>query len=522
LDGGYNKNKIGLVILDGWGIAPAWGGNAIAQANTKYFNKIWRSYPSTTLLASGSAVGLPTNAPGNSEAGHLNIGAGKVVHQDVTFIDLQMENGQFKANPKIQQAVDHVLKNQSNLHLMGMLSKAGTHSHLKHLYSLLELLKSKNVRQAYIHLFTDGRDSDPYSGIELVSEVENKILEIGLGQIVSIIGRYFVMDRDNRWGRIARAYNLLVKGEGNAFPSAKKAISDAYSKGQSDEFIEPRLIRNSTSNPVLINNDDSLIIFNFRSDRTKEILSAFLSPKIKEFPDRKKINNLFCASFVIYDEENLAVPVFDPEIIAKPIASVISDHKYWQIHIAETEKYPHVTYFINGGREKPYPGEKRIMIPSQRSVKTYDYKPKMSAKEITVNLVQSIKMKKFNFIIVNYANPDMVGHTGNFESTKNAVSYTDECLGVIVPEFLKQDYAVFIVGDHGNAEQMINPRTGNPDTEHTTNPVPFCLVSSDTKLNKIKFLSSGILANVAPTILEIMGLEKPDDMLSSSIIINES
>lgn len=518
--GGDKKNRAAMIILDGWGIAPAWGGNAIALADTRNFNKIWRQYPSTSLKASGSDVGLPVNSPGNSEAGHLNIGAGKVVHQDITLIDEQMENGDLDKNLEISAIVNHVAQNKSAIHLMGMLSKAGTHSHIKHLYKLLNVLKNKGVKKASIHLFTDGRDSDPYSGLAMVRDTEEEIKKIGLGTIVSLMGRFFVMDRDNRWGRIARAYNLLVKGEGNIFPSASKAISDAYSKGQTDEFIEPRLIGDNLTHPATISDNDAVMLFNFRSDRSKEIVSAFLSPRVDQFIDRKKLKNLYFASFVVYDEENLARSIFKPVKIDKPLASVWSTAGLRQFHIAETEKYPHVTYFINGGREKPFLNEERLMVHSPKNVKTYDYKPEMSAIELTKKFISIIRKNRFDGLVINYANADMVGHTGNFESTKIAVSTVDKCLGKIIPELLKKNYMIFVFADHGNAEQMTNPRSGQPDTGHTTNPVPFCLVSNEYK--NIKFVNDGILANIAPTVLETMGIEKPIEMTNSSLIIKEA
>lgn len=511
----------GIVILDGWGIAPAWGGNAVAQARTKYFREIWKNFPSTSLLASGDAVGLPTNSPGNSEAGHLNIGAGKVVHQDITLIDKKIFDQSFYNNEVLLEAINHARKYNSSIHIMGMLSKAGIHSHIKHLFALLDLLKRNKFSKVHIHLFSDGRDSDPMSGIELIDEVEKEVIKIGIGQIASISGRYFAMDRDNRWGRIARTYNLMVSGEGNCFSTPKAAFSSAYTGGQTDEFIEPRMITNKTQGQQLISNNDSIILFNFRSDRAKEITSAFLDDQVQGFPDRKKINNIYFASFVIFEENNLAKRVFQPETIENPLAKVWSERGFNQYHTAETEKYPHVTYFINGGIEKPFPGEKRLMVPSPQDVRTYDLKPEMSAKIVTSNLINELNRSKTDTFIVNFANPDMVGHTGNINATIQAIETVDQCLGGILECVSKQNGTTIVLADHGNAEQMVNPRTGFPDTEHTTNPVPFVIVNQILKQNDIKLRSDGILASVAPTVLELMNIEKPEYMVNQSLIINE-
>ena len=511
----------GVVILDGWGLAPNWGGNAIAQAKTKNFNKLMLDFPSTSLLASGTAVGLPVNSPGNSEAGHLNIGAGHVVHQDITLIDQKIEDHSFYENPVLLEVVEHAKKNNSSIHLIGLLSKTGIHSHIRHLYCLLKFLKENNFAKVFIDLFSDGRDSDPMSGIEMVAEVEAEIKKIGIGRISSISGRFFAMDRDNRWGRISRVYNLLVCGEGNCYPSAGAAFSKAYAERQTDEFIEPRLIADQFHEKALIVDNDAVIFFNFRSDRSKELTEAFLADKIPQFPDRKKLNNLYFASFVIYEENQLSHKVFHPEIIQNPLAKVWSTQKLRQFHTAETEKYPHVTYFINGGTEKAFPGEDRLMIPSPQNVKTYDYAPKMSAAELTSNLIARISKKVYDTFIINFANTDMVGHTGNFEATVQAAEFVDECLGKVAETMQSFGGTMIVLADHGNAEQMVNPHTGYADTEHTTNPVPFLIFSADSQIKSLKLNSDGILASVAPTILELMRIEKPADMVNQSLVIKE-
>ncbi len=513
-----HKKPIALIILDGWGIAPAWGGNAISQARTKNFDLLWQHYPHTELNASGEFVGLPQNSQGNSEAGHLNIGAGHIVKQDAGLIDAQIESGSFFKNPVILDAIDHAKKNNSKINLMGLMSKTKTHSDINHLYALLRLFKEKSFNKVYIHLFSDGRDSDPMSGIEVAEEVESKIKEIGVGRIASLSGRFFAMDRDNRWGRIARAYNMLVKSEGDRFPTLRSAFSKAYASGMTDEFIEPRIINSITDEAVSIDDSDAIIFFNFRSDRAKEITEAFLADKVVQFPDRKKLKNLYFASFVIYQDGIPGHPIFRPEIIAEPLSKVWSDNGLSQFHIAETEKYPHVTYFINGGVESPFKGEDRQMVPSPKNFKTYDFCPHMSAEAVMDNLIRTIKKDKYECFIVNFANADMVGHSGSLSATVKAVEFVDHCIGRVMAEILNLDGSAFFVGDHGNAEQMVNPETGSPDTEHSTNPVPFILFSNSIKDKLVTFSAGGNLSSVAPTILEFMEMEKPKSMSAESLI----
>jgi len=515
------KKPVGLIVLDGWGIAPEWGGNAISQAKTKTFNTILLNYPNTTLLASGAAVGLPINAPGNSEAGHLNIGAGRVVHQDISIIDSNIESGAFFKNTVLLSAILHAKKNNSNLHLIGLLSDTGTHSHVRHLYALLRLCKENNFSRVYIHLFSDGRDSSPMNGIELANNVFLEIKKIGVGRIASISGRFFAMDRDNRWGRVSRTYNMLTKGQGNVFPSVMNAFSTAYAQGQSDEFIEPRIISNPTEPQVNIGNNDAIISFNFRSDRTKELISAFLSPNIPAFKDRTILKNIFFVSMAIYEDLSLAKKAFAPEKVETPLARIIAEANLRQFHIAETEKYPHITYFINGGREAPFQGEDRFLIPSPRGVKTYDFAPKMSAELVVAKTLHLLGQNSYDSFMLNFANADMVGHSGNFQATVHAIECVDSLLSPILNKIISLGGTALIVGDHGNAEQMVNPRTGEPDTEHTTNPVPFAIVSENPLIKRLKLQSDGILASVAPTMLEIMHTKKPEIMQNQSLIIRE-
>lgn len=518
---GRRKEPLVMIVLDGWGIAPAWGGNAISQAKTKNFDLIWQNYPSTLLDASGIEVGLPANSQGNSEAGHLNIGAGHVVKQDAGLINAQIEDKTFFDNSVLLGSIEHAKKNNSNIHLMGLLSNAGTHSDINHLYSLLQLFKDNDFKKVYIHFFSDGRDSPPMAGIEVAEQVEKKILEIGVGKVASLSGRFYAMDRDNRWGRIARAYNMLVKYEGDRCENLRAAFSSAYKAGMTDEFIEPRMICNTTQEIVPITNGDAIILFNYRSDRAKEITEAFSADKISQFPDRKKLENIYFASFVIYQDGIPGHQVFKPEKVAMPLAKVWSDKGLQQYHSAETEKFPHITYFINGGNEAPFPGEKRVMIPSVKTVRTYDYCPQMSAGKVTEHLLFALRTNVSDAFMINFANPDMVGHTGNLKATVQAVEYVDLCLGKILSYILNTEATCVVLADHGNAEQMVNPQTGMPDTEHTTNPVPFIIFSNDIRNKSLKLADGGKLASVAPTVLDLMGMEKPEGITEKSLIMNE-
>jgi len=510
-----------IIILDGWGIAPAWGGNAISSAKTVTFEKLWKTCPRTTLLASGEAVGLPANSPGNSEAGHLNIGAGRVVHQDISLIDKEISNGNFDRNVVLAQSIEHCIKNNSSIHLLGLLSETGTHSHIRHLFALLKYYKAKNFNRVYIHLFTDGRDSDPMDGIELACKVEDEAKKIGVGRIESFIGRFFAMDRDNRYERLSAALNLFVSGEGTHFESIREAFSNSYSRNLTDEFLSPSIIVNSMQHFVPISDNDSVVLFNFRPDRTKELTEAFLSPVMPGMVRRKILKNLFFATFAMYEENTLAHKIFKPESVTESLAATWSKENLKQFHTAETEKYPHVTYFFNGGIEDAFAGERRLLVPSPRNIKTYDQKPEMSAGEVCLSVLRAVKSKLFDCVVVNFANTDMVGHTGNLNATIRAAEFVDGCLKALLDTAVSANWNVFVLSDHGNAEQMVNPRTGEPDTGHTTNPVPFIIVSPDPDLNKIKLLGDGILGSVAPTILEIEGLQKPAQMLNQTLIINE-
>lgn len=514
------KKPFALVILDGWGLAPSWGGNAITLAKTSFYDQLVRTYPNTILSASGPSVGLSEGSPGNSEAGHLNIGAGRIVHQDLPLINKKIESGEFFENESMKASVKYLNKFGGKLHIMGLLSKTGTHSHINHLYAALKFYKEKGIREAYIHLFADGRDSEPMSGLELVVEVQQKIDEIGLGRISSVMGRFYAMDRDNRWGRTIRAYNTLVKGEAEVSDDPKKVFSRSYAKGITDEFIEPRIITNKISNFQRIEDNDVVLLYNFRPDRVRQLTRAFMLPDLKKFPDRKKLNNIMFVSFVTYECENLGDKVFYPDLVENPIAKVVSDSGMTQYHSAETEKYPHVTYFLNGGRESPFPGEVHKMVASPK-VKTYDYAPEMSASDVTKEANRQIRQHKYDFYVINYANPDMVGHTGNLKATMQAVSHVDGCLKDFITVLSSVEGSAVIFADHGNAEQMINPQTSEPDTEHTTNPVPF-IVYSDKLKGKVALQGNGSLSNIAPTTLELLGIDKPNEMSSREGLILKS
>jgi len=509
--------KAALVILDGWGIGPPWGGNAIMQAKTPNMDLWWRKYPHSKLQASGEFVGLPAGTGGNSETGHLNIGAGRVISQDLPFINRQIKSGEFFKNERILACFDHVKKHKSSLHLMGLIGDGHVHSDLDHLYALLKMAKDNGVKEIFLILFTDGRDSDPNYALSAVEKVSKKIKEIGSGRITSIIGRSFSMDRNNNWGKTSRTYNALTKGEAEIVKSPRECISRYYLRNISDEFIEPTLISDDGVAKFLVKDNDGLIFFNFRPDRARQISKAFTGENIKELPDRKIIKNLHFVTFVSRDPKVYGIQAFKPEEIKNTISEVIYNNKLRQLHVAETEKYAHVTYFLNGGREKPWPGEYQYLVPSPK-VPTYDIAPRMSADLISKYIISNC-YKNFNFIVLNYANPDMVGHSGNYYATVHAVEAVDENLGVIATSLLRHDYVIFIIGDHGNAEEMLHAASNQPQTEHTSNPVPFIILSKDLEIAK-KRLIDGSLCDVAPTILSIMKIAVPAEMTGKNLISN--
>lgn len=509
------KQKVSLIILDGWGIDRPWGGNAVSLAKTPSFDYLFSNYPSTTLFASGTYVGLPDSARGNSEAGHLNIGAGKIIHQDVDIINNEIKSGNFDRNPNLNKAIDYTIAHNSNLHLMGLLSDGGNHSHISHLYALLDLCAKKDFKNVYLDLFTDGRDSDPESGIRFVREIEKKLKEIGFGKIASVSGRYYAMDRDNRWGRTSRAYNMLTKGDGEVYQSAEAGLLTSYSNRVTDEFVIPFLTADKGHLKTTINDYDSIIFFNFRADRATQLTEAFVRDDFDEFLDRKKITNLFFVSFMPF-EENLTVhSAFGPERVGLSFATFLSNNGYRQFHIAETEKFAHVTYFFNGQVRQPLDGEERALVPSPK-VQTYDLSPKMSAVKICDKLIAEFR-QDYDFYLANFANPDMVGHTGNLKATIQAVEEVDHCLDKIIRELKIMGALLIVCADHGNAEKMIDIYTGEPNKEHTSNPVPLILADFSEKRSVIK-LNKGKLSDIVPTLFDYLDIKKPDTMSGISLI----
>ncbi len=501
-----------LMILDGFGINEKEEGNAVKLANTPNLDKLMKTCPTTTIYTSGLKVGLPEGQMGNSEVGHTNIGAGRIVYQELTKITKSIEDGDFFSIPEFNKAIENCKNNNSKLHIMGLLSDGGVHSHQRHLYGLLELAKRKDFEDVYVHCFMDGRDTPPSSGESYITQLEEKIKEKGVGKIATISGRFYAMDRDKRWQRIQKAYNALVNGEGIKEQSATQAIENSYQKEVFDEFVEPTVICNGENPVATIDKNDSVIFFNFRPDRAREITRTLVDPSFNEFETKKDLS-LYFVCMTPYDETLPNVEIaFKKERLDNTFGEYISNKGLTQLRIAETEKYAHVTFFFNGGEEKQYPGEDRILVPSPK-VETYDLQPEMSAFEVTDKVVDAINSKKYNVIILNYANPDMVGHTGNLNAAIQAIEAIDGCVGRVVEAIQNQNGILLITADHGNSEQMIDYTTGEPHTAHTTNPVPLILVGKDD----VK-LKEGKLADLAPTMLELMGLEQPKEMTGNSII----
>ena len=507
------ENKLTmLMILDGFGENANEKGNAVKEANTPNIDKIMKLCPTTDIYTSGLNVGLPDGQMGNSEVGHTNIGAGRIVYQELTRITKSIEDGDFFSVKEFEGAVENCKNNNSSLHIMGLLSDGGVHSHIRHLYALLELAKRKGIENVYVHAFLDGRDTPPASAEGYITKLEEKMKEKEIGKIASITGRFYAMDRDKRWERVSKAYNALVNGEGVKAPTAISAIEASYQKEIFDEFVEPTLICNGDTPIATIKEKDSVIFFNFRPDRAREITGALVDNEFDGF--ETKPLDLYFVCMTPYDETMPNVQVaFKKEALSNTFGEYISNLGYTQLRIAETEKYAHVTFFFNGGEEKQYKGEDRILVPSPK-VETYDLKPEMSAYEVTDKVLEAIESNKYNAIILNYANPDMVGHTGSLEAAIKAIETIDECVGKVVEAVEKVNGVLLMTADHGNAEQMIDYKTGEPHTAHTTNPVPLMLVG----MNDVS-LKPGKLADLAPTMLDIMGLEKPEEMTGESIII---
>jgi len=505
-----------LIILDGWGISSDSEGNAVMLANTPFINKIKKDYPNTSLLCSGEAVGLPEGIMGNSEVGHLNIGAGRVVYQELLRIDKSIRCGEFFENNILKSVTSKCKTNDSALHLMGLVSDGGVHSHISHLLALLDMAQKEGLKHVYVHAILDGRDTPPDSGVDYIKSLQNYINKIGFGSIASICGRYFAMDRDKRWNRIEKAYRLYTLGEGIEKKDPVEAVKNAYSRNETDEFIQPVIITDERGKPLrTVQDGDGIIFFNFRADRARQIAQTFTDPEFTFFnrTSLPELCNFVCMT--IYDEK-FTLPVAFPHIhMDRILGEVISKNDLKQLRIAETEKYAHVTYFFNGGEEKPFPLEDRCMIPSPRDIPTYDLKPEMSAFEVAEEVVARLKTKNYDIIILNFANMDMVGHTGVLEAAIKACEAVDKCLERVVSQVKAQGGTVLITADHGNAEKMI-AINGHIHTAHTLNPVPLILV--DVKQQNVKLRSDGALGDIAPTILHIMNIDKPEQMTGKSLI----
>ena len=507
------KKPVMLMILDGYGLSDKAEGNAIFAANKPNLDKLFKKYPGTSLKASGMSVGLPEGQMGNSEVGHLNIGAGRVIYQSFTRINKSIANGDFFENKAFNKAVDDAVKNNSDLHLLGLLSPGGVHSHSAHIKGLLKLCKLKGLTRVYLHAFLDGRDVPPSSAKEYISDMEEYMKEIGVGSIATISGRYYAMDRDKRWERVQLAYNAMVLGLGEKAKSALEALENSYKENITDEFVLPAVISKDDEPIAIIKNNDSVIFFNFRPDRARELTRAINDRTFNGF-EREKLDLTF-VTMTEYDITLKNVYVaFGQEKYSNTLGEYLSKMGKTQLRIAETEKYAHVTFFFNGGVEVANKNEDRVLIPSPK-VATYDLQPEMSAYILCDEVLKKIDLGLYDFIVLNFANPDMVGHTGIFEAAKKAVEVVDECLGKIVDKMLDKEGTVFITADHGNAEIMIDYATGKPKTSHTTDPVPFIYVSKDAK----PLREGGILADIAPTVLNAMGLEVPEEMTGKSLIL---
>ncbi|RJQ32177.1 MAG: 2,3-bisphosphoglycerate-independent phosphoglycerate mutase [Actinobacteria bacterium] len=506
-----------LVILDGWGASDSKQGNAILAANTPNYDELLKTYPNTLIGAAGADVGLPAGQMGNSEVGHLNIGAGRIVLQDLTRIDEAIENGTFYENPFLLEAIENVKIKKSNLHFMGLVSDGGVHSQLNHLYALLELAKSKGINPC-VHAFLDGRDVAPQSARIFLSQLEDKMAGLGTGRIATVSGRYYAMDRDNRWERVEKAYRALVDGQGEVADNAGEAVEIAYSRAENDEFVKPTVIEARGERRDRIKEHDSIIFFNFRPDRARELTRAFIDPDFKGFDRGSHPPHVFFVSMTQYDA-TFDIPIAFPQRHLKNIlADVLAKNGLKQLRIAETEKYAHVTFFFNGGEEDKRPGEDRILIPSPK-VATYDLMPEMSAHKVTDKVVGEVNGDKYDVIILNYANPDMVGHTGFFDAAVKAIETIDECVGSVVGAVKEKGGAVLITADHGNAEAMVDIG-GGPQTAHTTDKVPFIYITNHVEARRaVPLRNDGILADIAPTMLDILGIEKPDEMTGRSLII---
>ena len=503
------RGPLALIIIDGWGYSPAREGNAIALANTPFYDELCEKYPQTLLEAHGLRVGLPAGVMGNSEVGHLNIGAGRVIRMDVSLVDHEIETGEFFDNKVLRSAFAGPRDRDRSLHLMGLLSDGQVHSSLTHLYALLQLAKNFGVQRVFVHCFLDGRDTPPSSAVHYLATLQKKIEEIGAGEIATVVGRYYAMDRDKRWERTKRAYDLLVQGLGQRAGDPVAAVTDSYQRGVTDEFVEPIVIVRDTGEPVAtIQDDDAVVFFNFRPDRARQLTRALAVRGFDEF-DVSDGPAVDFVCFTMYDRTFDLPVAFPPRHHPNVLAEVWAGVRVRNYRLAETEKYAHVTYFFNGGVEKEFECERRLLVPSPK-IATYDLQPEMSAFKVTDKVLRGVDERETDVFVVNFANPDMVGHTGKLDKTIEACQYVDSCLGWITKRIREARGTTIITADHGNAEQMIALLTGSPHTAHTTNPVPFHLINDD--FIGVKLREGGSLEDVAPTMLSLLGLEKPAEM----------
>jgi 2,3-bisphosphoglycerate-independent phosphoglycerate mutase len=505
------RKKVILVILDGFGLGTDPAVDAIAQATKPYIDFLFKTYPWTRINASSEYVGLPSGLMGNSEVGHMNIGAGRVVYQEITRIDRSIKTGEFFDKPAFLGAVENVKRKRSALHLLGLLSEGGVHSHIRHLYALLELARRHEIERVFIHALLDGRDTPPEAGVRYIRELLDKLK--GAGEIATITGRYYGMDRDNRWERTERAYMAMTEGIGIRAADPVKAVEDSYKNGVTDEFVLPVVLEKAGRPAGLIRDGDSVIFFNYRTDRPRQLTRAFIDPAFDKFP-RKKLD-LYFATMTRYQDDFACPVAFPPTFLTRTLGEIISEQGLKQLRLAETEKYAHVTFFFNGGREQPFPGEVRILVPSPRGVATYDRKPEMSAYGVTEKAVEGLASGSYALIVMNYANADMVGHSGNMQATIKAVEVVSDCLSKVVPAALEHGFVALVTADHGNADKMVD-ENGKPHTSHTTNPVPFIVIGEE---GSISLRSIGKLADIAPTILKIMGLPVPKEMDGTPLVL---
>lgn len=508
-----SKSPVALIILDGFALRSERMGNAVAQANKPNFDKYWNAYPHATLVASGEAVGLPEGQMGNSEVGHLNIGAGRIVYQSLTRVNVSIREGEFYKNETFVNAMKHVKEKGKNLHLFGLLSDGGVHSHIEHMYALLRLAKEEGIENVYIHGILDGRDVGQKTAEKYIKATQEKIAEYGVGEFATISGRYYSMDRDKRWDRVEKSYRAMVYGEGPVYSDPLQVVEDNYNNGIFDEFVLPSVITKENGEPVAtIKDEDAVIFYNFRPDRAIQISNTFTNEDFRSF-DRgeKHPKNLYFVCLTHFSETVNGYVAFKPTNLDNTLGEVLAQNGLTQLRIAETEKYPHVTFFMSGGREAEFPGEKRILINSPK-VATYDLQPEMSAYEVTDALLKEIEADNFDAIILNFANPDMVGHSGMLEPTIKAIETVDECLGKIITLIEQKGGKAIITADHGNSDEVVTLE-GKPMTAHTTNPVPVIVTDKNAELR-----TDGILGDLAPTMLDLLGIDKPAEMTGTSII----